>query len=94
MEQGVRSLTARWRLPAAAVAAVATRPRLWPTVVGQARALAVPRWWSRWPPLPLPAREYLEFRFVTAYGLSQAIPRPQDLVTYLEWCRSARSWSR
>jgi hypothetical protein len=39
------------------------------------------------PFLPLPDAGYLRFRLVTAYG-DAAAPTPDDLVSYLEWCRS------
>jgi hypothetical protein len=71
-----------------AALAVAVRPRLWPVAVTQACRLAVPGWWRRWPPLPLPDPEYLRFRLQTAYGDGPAVgPEPADVVAYLDWCR-------
>jgi len=62
--------------------------------VRQLLRLAPHGWWRRAPFLPLPARDYLHFRMVTAYGgdgdpdlVPDADPAA-DLVTYLEWCRS------
>lgn len=72
------------------VAAVLARPSLWPTALRQAMVLAVPGWWHRWPPLPLPDRDYLAFRLLTAYGRSDHPPEPADVVAYLRWCRSWR----
>ena len=69
------------------VAAVAVRPRLWGVAMRQAFRLAPTGWWRRWPPLPLPAPEYLRFRMQTAYGDPDAQPSPADLVAYLEWCK-------
>lgn len=69
-----------------AVGALVRRPSLWPTAVGQAARLARPGWWRRPPFLPLPDREYVRFRMETQYGTTGS-PRPEDLVTYLEWCR-------
>jgi hypothetical protein len=67
---------------------VGARPSLWTTAARQARRLARPEWWRRPPFLPVPDREYLEFRFATQYGTESAVrPDPRDLVTYLEWCR-------
>ena len=76
-------------LTAAAVLAVARRPRLWPTALRQARRLAAPGWWHRWPFLPVPPPAYLRFRLQTAYGGPGTTPiAPHDLVTYLTWCRT------
>ena len=71
----------------AVVAAVATRPRLWPTALVQVRRLARPGWWRRWPPLPLPDPRWLRFRARTAYGDPDRRPDPADVVAWLEWCR-------
>lgn len=76
---------------ARAVAAVAIRPRLWGTAVGQLRRLARPGWWREAPHLPLPDPAYLRFRLVTAYGAEGREPSVADLVTYLHWCRA---WPR
>ncbi len=79
-------MTARWL--AAAVAAVARHPSLWATAVRQAGRLARPGWWRRPPFLPLPDPDYLRFRLETAYGgRGDVAPAPEDLVTYLRWCR-------
>jgi hypothetical protein len=75
-------------LPGRAVAAVAVRPRLWPTALRQAGRLAAPGWWRRAPFLPLPEPDYLAFRMETQYGAADRSPEPADLVAYLEWCRA------
>jgi hypothetical protein len=72
-----------WIGPAAL--AVAVRPALWGVAVRQILRLAVPGWWRRWPPLPLPDPDYLRFRFQTAFGDGE--PEAADVVAYLEWCR-------
>lgn len=46
--------------------ALVRRPTLWPAAL----RLVPPRWWRRWPPLPLPPASYLRFRMETMYGLS------------------------
>lgn len=72
-----------------AVAAVLPHPSLWRTGVRQARRLAVPGWWRRPPFLPLPDPDYLRFRMETAYGgAGDRPPEPDDLRTYLRWCRN------
>jgi len=68
---------------------VLPHPSQWLTAVRQALRLAPPGWWRRAPFLPLPAPEYLRFRMETAYGGSgDQLPEPDDLVTYLRWCRN------
>jgi len=52
--------------------------------------LAAPGWWRRPPFLPLPSRPYLEFRLVTQYGDPHHRMEPEDVVTYLRWCKSYR----
>jgi hypothetical protein len=50
--------------------------------------MAAPGWWRRRPFLPLPPTDYLRFRLQTAYGgAGERPPEPDDLVTYLHWCR-------
>lgn len=71
--------------------AVARRPALWGTATRQALVLARPGWWRRPPFLPLPDAAYLRFRMQTAYGGEGGAPAPDDVVTYLHWCRQ---WSR
>ena len=70
-----------------ALLAVVRRPHLWLVAVRQALRVARPQWWRRSPFLPFPDAGYLRFRLVTAYGDTVA-PKPDDLVSYLEWCRS------
>ena len=90
------AVPARWAWRA--VAAVARHPSLWTTGLRQALVLAAPGWWHRRPFLPLPAPEYLRFRLQTAYGgEGERDPDPDDLVTYLRWCReqwSSQKWRR
>ena len=71
-----------------AIGAVLPHPSLWLT--GSARRAARgPGWWRRPPFLPLPAPDYLRFRMETAYGgAGDQLPEPDDLVTYLRWCRN------
>jgi hypothetical protein len=67
--------------------AVLGRPVLWFTALGQVVRLARPGWWRRWPPLPVPDREYLRFRLQTQYGDPDREPEAGDVVAYLRWCR-------
>ena len=69
---------------------VVLRPGLWWAALGALRRMAVPGWWRRRPYLPLPDDRLWGFRMVTAYGSPGAIPEPEDVISYLEWCRSTR----
>ena len=68
--------------------AVLLRPSLWATALRQAVRLAPKRWWARQPRLPAPEAEYLRFRSITAYGDPDRAPEPEDVVTWLSWCRA------
>lgn len=72
-----------------AALAVLRRPSLWAVAVGQALRLARPGWWRHRPFLPVPDPAYLRFRLETQYG-SDHEPEPDDVVTYLHWCRTFR----
>lgn len=79
----------------ATLLAVVTRLDLWTTALRQLKVLARPGWWRRAPFLPVPDRDYLRFRMVTAYGGDGtgglAAATPDDVIAYLEWCRTMRS---
>jgi hypothetical protein len=70
------------------IRAVLPHPSLWWTGLRQAFVLAPRGWWRRRPFLPLPDPGYLRFRLETAYGDAEQPPDPEDLVTYLRWCRN------
>lgn len=76
------------------VVPVLARPRLWRSALGALRRLAVPGWWCRAPYLPLPDARWWEFRMVTAYGRTDAQPAAEDVVSYLEWCRTTGGSTR
>ena len=78
--------SSRWMLVSAA--AVLRHPSLWTTAIRQLVRLTPRGWWRRRPFLPVPDAAYLKFRVVTAYGGSGGDPRPEDLITYLHWCRA------
>jgi hypothetical protein len=73
---------------------VLARPRLWWAALGALRRLAVPGWWRRAPYLPLPDARWWEFRMVTAYGRTDAHPAAEDVVSFLEWCRTTGGSAR
>ena len=70
------------------MAAVAKRPRLWPTALVQGARFVPDGWWRRPPFLPLPTGELARFRSETMYGDPQLPPSPDDIVVWLEWCRA------
>ena len=73
-----------------AAGALLRRPDLWRVAAG----LAPPRWWRRWPPIPLPPIDYRKFRLETMYGDGSASLDGRDLIVYLEWCRRMRRLAR
>ncbi len=70
---------------------VAARPGLWLTALRELRAFMPLRWWAHRPFLPLPDPALMRFRMVTAYGDPSRSFEADDLVTWLEWCRT---WHR
>lgn len=74
----------------AAAVAVLRRPSLWAAALSQAMALVPRKWWRRPPRRPTPAPRWIAFRMETAYGHERARPAPEDVTTFLEWCRESR----
>ncbi len=70
-----------------AAVAVLAHPRLWPTAVRQWRRTTPPGWWRRRPFLPVPTRDYLQFRLVTQYGTVDHPVGAADVLNYLTWCQ-------
>ena len=77
-----------------AVAAVLRRPSLWWVALTTMVSLAPRGWWRRAPFLPLPDREWMRFRMVTAYGSPDHPPEPDDLVAFLRWRQGMVAGSR
>lgn len=44
-------------------------------------------WYRRFPFLPLPPREYIRWRMLTAYGDAGAVPPVEDVVRFARWRR-------
>lgn len=42
-------------------------------------------WYRRFPFMPIPDREYVRWRMLTAYGDADAIPPSADVVRYARW---------
>jgi len=71
----------------AVVRAVGARPSVWREAVRTGRRLVPDRWWARPPFVPVPPGPYLRFRLETQYG-GTGRPEPEDVVSYLRWCRA------
>ena len=74
--------------------ALLTRPHLWAIGCRQGVTLAPRRWWATAPHLPVPTADYLHLRQVTATGDGDELPAVDDVITWLEWCRSMRGLPR
>jgi hypothetical protein len=60
-------------------------PRTAMALVGVAWRFRRRGWLTRFPFLPLPDREYVRWRMLTAYGDENAIPPVADVVRYARW---------
>lgn len=78
-------MSVRWYF--SLVGAIVRHPSLWFTALRQARRMAPTGWWRRPPFLPVPDEHYLAFRLQTMYGRDLDRADPQDVITYLRWCR-------
>lgn len=78
-------------LAARTAVALVRRPDLCGTAIRQLGRLAPQRWWSSGSRLPIPTEEYLAFRNVTLSGNAAQLPTVNDVVVYLEWCRSMQA---
>lgn len=65
--------------------AAASRPRLVGELVGAAWRFRRRRWWAAPPFLPLPPREYLDWRQETAFGAAAEDPPIESLLRFLRW---------
>ena len=44
-------------------------------------------WYRRFPFVPVPSRQYVEWRMFTAFGDHQAVPAVPDVIRYARWAR-------
>lgn len=44
-------------------------------------------WYRRPPFLPLPPRDYMRWRMLTAYGDESAVPSVEDVIAFARWRR-------
>ena len=79
---------ARWPALAARLAVRGlVNPRLALDLVRLAWSFRARAWYRRPPFLPLPPRDYVEWRMFTAYGDEHAVPPLEDVVRFARWRR-------
>ena len=77
------------------VARSAVRPRLAADLLRVAWRFRRRGWYQRFPFLPLPATDYVQWRMYTAYGDHHAVPPASDVEKYARWAvRSDRNEHR
>jgi hypothetical protein len=77
-----------WAVLAARLALRAiVRPRLALDLVRLTWSFRARDWYRHAPFLPLPPRDYLRWRMVTAYGDEDAVPPLEDVVRFARWRR-------
>lgn len=69
----------------AILGAAVRRPVILLSMLRAASRFRARGWWKRPPFLPLPPREYLEWRFHTAYGDDGRAPTAGEVERYLAW---------
>ena len=69
------------------IVAIIIRPRIWKSALVQIWRLAPNQWYRYYPYLPIPAKEWIDFRLQTAYGTTEIVPPPEDVINFLEWTR-------
>lgn len=67
------------------VGRAALRPRLVAALLGAAWRFRARGWWRRPPFLPVPPREYIDWRMHTAYGDDGRLPSAEELERYVRW---------
>ena len=63
------------------------RPRVAADLLRLAWSFRARDWYRRAPFLPLPPRDYMQWRMFTAYGDEHAIPAVDDVVNFARWRR-------
>ncbi|MEM7141479.1 MAG: hypothetical protein AAF548_10650 [Actinomycetota bacterium] len=79
---------------ARAAGSVIVRPALWGTALVMYVRLVPDGWWRRSPRLPVPDADMLAFRATTQYGDPRHQPEPEDLVSWLRWCKAENRRAR
>ena len=84
----VAARSRHWPAVAAALAARAlVDPRLARDLLRLAWSFRARGWWRRAPFLPLPPRDYVRWRMLTAYGDADAVPPVADVIRFARWRR-------
>jgi hypothetical protein len=63
----------------------ALRPALLTALLGAAWRFRARGWWRRAPFLPVPPREYVDWRMHTAYGDEGRLPTAAEVERYVRW---------
>jgi len=66
---------------------LSVRPGLWSTAFRQLFSLAESGWWKKFPFLPLPSPELIEFRTKTQYGSLETGIEAADVLAWLIWSK-------
>ncbi len=66
---------------------LSVRPGLWATAFRQLFRLAESGWWKRFPFLPIPNQELIEFRSKTQYGSLEVEIEAVDVFAWLVWSK-------
>jgi hypothetical protein len=74
-------------LSIALCARAVVNPRVALDLVALAWSMRRRRWFREPPFLPLPPREYVRWRMLTAYGDESAVPSPDDVIRVARWRR-------
>ena len=74
-------------LTASLVLRASVNPRLALDLLSLTWAFRAHDWLRRPPFLPLPSKEYVEWRMYTAYGDTRAVPPVEDVIGFAQWRR-------
>ena len=66
----------------------AVNPRVAADLLSLAWSMRRLRWYAAFPFLPIPPREYLRWRMLTAYGDEAAVPPVRDVIRFARWRRT------
>jgi len=64
------------------------RPTLAVDLLTTLWAFRARNWYRHLPFLPLPPREYMQWRMYTAYGQEDVVPPIEDVIRFVRWRRS------
>jgi len=61
------------------------RPSLWPVTIKQLFKIAKTRWFLSFPFLPIPSKDFIDFRVITYQGDKEDFPNAKVVITWLDW---------